>query len=97
MIFQTLRKMRMRLAILRVMVSKLACWVGVGNLFLAVPTLRAVTETKGIVREQHNKEIEQIANQLSGGSHVDDYFSFVLLPLLGFLGIMFCLRHVFRG
>jgi len=57
----------------------------------------AATETKEIVRGHHNREIEQIANQLNGGSRVDDYFGYVLLSLLGILGIMFCLRRVFRG
>lgn len=84
-------------AVLSAVVCKFACWMCVCSLIFTVPTLMAATETKEIVKEHHNREIEQIANQLGGGSRVDDYFSYVLLPLLGFLGIMFFLRRVFRG
>ncbi|MCB1277877.1 hypothetical protein [Prosthecobacter sp.] len=63
---------------------------------LATPALlQAAPSTGDVVREHHNREIEQIANHLSGDARVDDYFSYVLLPLLGLLGLMFCLRRIF--
>jgi hypothetical protein len=65
------------------------------SLLTAPAIMAAAPPTRELVKEDHNREIERIANHLGDEARMDDYLGYVLLPALALLGLMFCMRRFF--